>query len=276
MKSILLYANEEYGREARVQAALDLARAQEGHVTCLYVTPLANGYVTFDPFGGCYAVPALIEELERQKTDCREHIEAKLNSEGVRWSWVERDGYLAQTLVDQSRLADVIVMTLPGTEGDGAPQAMSQIGQTIVHARPPILAVARRVRSFDCFGPAVVAWNGSSEASHALQAALPLLKLAKIVHLVEIEREPSAFPATQGCEYLSWHGIKPELHARPEQEVRLGSREVSDAIREEARRLGAAYIVMGGYGHSRFREAVLGGTTREMLEQEDVPLLIGH
>jgi nucleotide-binding universal stress UspA family protein len=268
MKSILLYANEDEGQSARLQTALDLARAHDGRLACIQVTPYSD-FVVVDSFGGAYAIPELIEELNSRREACRERLEARLRDEGVGWSWIEADGDAGQALVDHARLADVIVLNLPGR--DAGRDAMRLASDTIVHARTPVLAAPAASRSFDSFGPALVAWNGSPESCNALRAALPMLKLASAVHLATVEEEASDFPATQGCEYLSLHGVAAELHAlRPER------RDVAEVIADEAARLGAAYVVMGGYGHSRFREAVLGGTSRAMLRQDKVPLLMGH
>lgn len=270
MKSILLYANENQGREARLQAALDLARSHKGHITCLQVTPYSE-FVVVDSFGGAYAIPELVQDLNIRKEASRQRLETRLRDEGACWSWIEADGDPVQALVDHARLADVIVLDLPGSNGAAAREAMRLAGDTVVHARTSVLAVPRARHSIDWLGCALVAWNGSPESSSALRAALPMLEAASAVHLATVEEEQSAFPATQGCEYLGWHGIRAELH-----EVRPGNRSVAEAIAEEAAQLGAAYVVMGAYGHSRFREAVLGGTTRAMLKQDEVPLLLGH
>src|SRR5690606_22471941 len=118
------------------------------------------------------------------------------------------------------------------------------------------------------------AWNGSPEASHALQAALPLLKLASAVHLITIaEGGPAAnrLPATDANEYLGYHGLSSELH-----EVAAGDNGIAATIGATAAARGAEILVMGGYGHSRFREAMLGGATRELLRAEGGALLLGH
>lgn len=271
MKSILLYANEDEGQEARLQAAFDLARAYGGHITCAQITPYKEGYIVGDPFGGVYAIPELIEEINKQKQASRDRLEARLRDEGICWHWIEIDGDPAQALVDYSRLADIIVITEPGTNGAFSRQALALAGETVTHARTPVLAVPKKSRSFNCLGRALIAWNGSAESCNALRAALPMLKQASAVNIITVTEEQSEFPATQAAEYLALHGITADLR-----EAQAGNREVWEVIAHEAQQVGAAYVVMGGYGHSRFREAVLGGTTRSMLKQDEVPLLIGH
>src|SRR3546814_2160706 len=66
MKSVLLHINRDSGQKSRLQAALDLVRAQEGHLTCVQVTPIQQ-YVAMDPFGGSFVLPANLEELRAEE-----------------------------------------------------------------------------------------------------------------------------------------------------------------------------------------------------------------
>ncbi|WP_166038053.1 universal stress protein [Sphingosinicella sp. YJ22] len=271
LRSILLHVDGEEGQEARVEAALDLARAFEGHITCVQINPFRSGYVGVNALGGAVAIPEFIEEIEQAKAERRQRLEDRLRAEQVLWAWQEVTGDVAQSLIDLSRLTDVVVLNGPGEDPWSAVDALSLSGEVIVHARPPVLVMPARRRSLDCFGRALVAWNGSPESCNALKASLPMLRGASGVHIAIATREETAFPATLASEYLGWHGIKSDLR-----EIELGTRELWEALLHEASQVGAAYIVMGGYGHSRFREAVLGGTTRAMLKLADLPLLIGH
>lgn len=194
-----------------------------------------------------------------------------MGGEGAHWSWVEADGAVGQSLVQAGHLADVIAVTLPGKSSKARHEWMGTLGDVVVHGHSPILAIPAQADSFDCFGRAVIAWNGSPESCHAIRAALPLLKHASSIHIVSVEEATGDFPPTQACEYLGWHGLKPVLH-----EIRPSSCTVADALASQADTLEAAYMVMGAYGHSRFREAVLGGTTRDLLKQERIPLLLGR
>jgi nucleotide-binding universal stress UspA family protein len=109
------------------------------------------------------------------------------------------------------------------------------------------------------------------EASHAIRAALPLLARAAAVHIVTVTEDSQQLPATGAAEYLSRHGVASELSDLPR-----GNRRISDTLVEGAKALGGAYLVAGAYGHTRFREAILGGVTRELIEAASIPLLITH
>ena len=117
----------------------------------------------------------------------------------------------------------------------------------------------------------MVAWDGSLESSHALRLTLPMLAPAAAVHVVTVTESHTEFPATDACHYLARHGIEAELH-----EWSREGRSTAAALLAAASNLSASYIVMGAYGHTRLREAVLGGATRDMLQTSPFPLLMAH
>ena len=269
MKSILLFANPDPGLESRLQAALDLARQFDGHLTCLQVTPY-DSFVMGDPFGGVYALPTVIEQVQKTADEHQARMRDRLSGEGIAWDWMRFDGAPAQVIVDRARLADLIVLSLPAA--DGRPEgSRAMLADVLVHARSPVLAVPQGTGPVRGLGPALVAWDGSLESSHALRLTLPMLGRASAVYVVTVTEGSTEFPATDACHYLARHGIEAELHEWPRQ-----GRSTAAALLEAASRLSAAYIVMGAYGHTRLREAVLGGATRDMIHDSTMPLLLAH
>lgn len=270
MKTLLLFANDDDGFAARLEAAIDLTRLYEGHLTCIQVTPY-DAFIFGDPFGGVYALPTVVDEIQKIEDSHRFRIQERLTREGISWDWLQYDGQPAQLMVDRSRLTDLVILSLAPRDGRARSTPLSLTADVAVHARSPVLAVPHVAEAVDWLGPAVVAWNGSVEASHALRFALPMLHKASAVHIVTICDDDTEFPSTDASHYLARHGIGSQLHEWPRQ-----GRHVADAIGDAARTLEASYLVMGAYGHSRIREAVLGGTTRSMLDSSDVPVLFGH
>ncbi|HET9639260.1 MAG TPA: universal stress protein [Allosphingosinicella sp.] len=270
MKSILLHANQDAGLESRLQAALDLVRLVDGHLTCLHTTPY-EAFITGDPFGGVYALPVVVDQLKRLEDEQRARLDGKLANEGVAWDWLQIDGPSVQAILDRSRLADLVVLSLAARDDDDDEPALSLAATVAIHSRAPVLAVPQATKGLDATGPAMVAWNGSPEVAHALRFALPMLRRASEVHVVTVTEDCHQFPATEGCRYLALHGVGAELHEWPR-----NNRSIGQALLDAAASLDARYIVMGAYGHSRLREAVLGGVTREMMRQSPVPLLLGH
>ncbi|RJF90954.1 universal stress protein [Sphingomonas cavernae] len=270
MKTILLHVHDDAGQEARLQASLDIARATEGHISCAQITPLEY-FVGTDPFGGMYAVKEVLAKLRTQETLERARLEARLETEGVSWDWRQFDGNVVQTLVSYARLADVVVLSQPMRNGDPLTEPIPVVPDVAIHARAPILSVPVKAQALNVAGKAMIAWNGSYEAAHALRFALPLLRLAESVHLVEISDDAREFPSTAATDYLSRHGIAAEM-----QEIPRAGRDAGAALLHQAAELGASYVVMGAYGHSRLREMMLGGVTRKLLGESPIPLLLAH
>ena len=269
MKNILLYASDDNGMESRLQVALDVARAFESHLECVQVTPF-DAIIMGDPFGGVYALPTVVAAVQDAEDDFKARIDQRLSTEGASWEWTRFTGQPSQVVDARSRLADLIVLSLPGEDaGYTGPHAMA--ADVSMSARAPVLAVERETRSLDCYGKAMIAWNGSPEAANALRLTLPMLRKASAIHIVEVSEKKEGFPSTAASLYLSRHGLASELHEWPVRE-----NGVADALKEAATTLHAAYIVMGAYGHSRFSEAVLGGVTRDFLRHSPVPLLLAH
>ena len=270
MKTILLYVHDDAGAEARLQAALALARAHSGHIACLQVTPL-DVYVATDIFGGAFVMPSLIDKVNEHARKLRADTEARLVGEGVSWSFEHCDGPPAPVIVSRASLADVVVLSR-GIRMPKGNEPEPLAGEVALHVSTPVLAVPPGDKGFDACGTAVVAWNGSVEAANALKAALPMLRQANAIKLVTIrEDDELTFPATDGCEYLARHGLKAELH-----EIARHDRSVGDRLLATVADLGADYLVMGAFGHSRARELILGGVSRWMLIESPVPLVLAH
>lgn len=267
MKAILLHANEDLGFEARLEAALAIARAFGGRLTCLHVTPF-NAFIMGDPFGGVHALPVLMEKAREAEEEHRARVEQRLRSKGVDWCWLSHDGMPAQILAAKSRLCDLIVTSRPFADYDGP---LSITADTAVHTRTPVLAVPPGLRAFDCSAKSMVAWNDSPEAAAALRLSRPLIALGGKVELVAVTEDDDDCAGDGPCRYLRLHGINSTLSDWPR-----GKGKIADDLIEAADSLGAGYIVMGAYGHTRIGEAVLGGVTRDMLRSSPLPLLMAH
>lgn len=263
MKNILLYVQDDPGLEARFQAGLSLARQHSGHLTCLQVMPSMP--IPGDVAMSRQTVELLLHGIEAPAREQRDALEARLGSEMVSWDWRVRSGDAAIEILREALLADVIV----AGAGDEAPD-ISVVGALVVHGHVPVLAVPPNASQFDPGGPIMIAWNGTAEAANALRHSLPLLRAATSVHIVTVAEDPLDCPPTEAAAYLSRHGIHAEIYERPAEPS------VAEALGASARELGASCIVMGGYGHSRFRERVFGGVTRALLQDCPIPLLLSH
>lgn len=271
MKTVLVQINRDDGEEARIQAALDVVKAFEGHLTCLQVPPLAS-FAAADPYGVSYLLAQTIETIRQLADEEQQEVEAMLANEGVSWDWHRHSGDPAHLLGDHSWLSDLVVVSAPTSEWKPRLDTPPTASETVMRSRAPVLVVPDTSRGFDCSAPIAVAWNGSPESCAAVKHALPLLARADAVYLVSVREEGGYdLPSTEASAYLSRHGIASELV-----EVNPDSAPISDALLEaaEARKVGC--MVMGAYGHSRLRENILGGVTKGMLLKAKLPLLLAH
>ncbi len=272
MKSILLHISSDSSLEARLQVALDMARAFDGHVTCLQ----AINYEVFAP-GDFYgsAMAAAIPRIKEAAEELREKVEGRIAKEDVSWDWVMCSGQAELKLLEQSALHDIILLgpNDVGQDGTRGPSAMA--GSLALRAPIPVMVIPGSTRGFDASAPALVAWNGSSEACVALREAVPLLAKSESVYLASIEEAKEKkrydFPPVEGARYLSRHGIEAELVEIPRGEARI-----ADTLFSAAQMHDCGMLVMGAYGHSRLSEMLLGGVTRHSLTDPQMPIFLAH
>lgn len=271
MKSILLHVQDDDSLDNRLQTALSLARATNGHLRCLHVTPV-EAYAAMDTFGGVFVMQDVLKNIEQHESELRQRLEGQLSKEDVSWDYLQTTGNLENIIVAQAALADVIVVGRDVSSAHQVTSPVHLIGDLLHRSRTPLLVPPQTGKALDPNGTMIVAWNGSYEAANAVRAALGLLKLASRVEAVRVEEKAEAmFPATELLEYLSRHDVHAEL--RLEETV---DEHVPAALLSCAEQVGATALIMGGYSHSRIGEFVFGGVTRTLLAEAPVTLFIAR
>jgi nucleotide-binding universal stress UspA family protein len=278
-KSILVHLNSE-ARAARVMnVAMQLAIPSNSHVTGLFVFPAAPAKSPLLPMISGSAIANALDAYRRIGDGVRKAFDNATAGQPVVGEWrphkPKREGYV-DAVLDHARTADIIVAAQRDNDWDYA--SMFDIPDWLaMESGRPVLVVPNS-GSLDSIGErVVVAWNNSREATRAVFDALPLLQKASEVTVLTVE-EPSKPQATNeiaGVEIgatLARHGIKVHI-----QQVKFGARSdvgVELLAQTSARR--ADLLVMGCFGRSRFREFVLGGASRHVLHNANIPVLMGH
>lgn len=266
MQNVLLLVHRDDGQEARIEAALDIVRAMGGHIECLDVAipPHPMG----DYFGSEAGESLLADEHAREATK-RKHLEQRFTSEGISWSWTDLVGYPTDALAQRADLADLIVV--PSSRVAGREDFRNLAGKVSRKTGRLVLAVPPSAHGFKLDGIALIAWEGSHEADNALRGAVPFLREASQVVLIDIG--PDGKHSVSSAEaYLVHHDIHPRIEL-----VELDkARTIASMLLERAHAIKADHIVMGAFHHSLATEVIFGGVTRSMLEQCDLPLLIAH
>lgn len=276
-KSLLTVLTDLKLAEAPLDQLIALAESQDAHAEtlCLGVDRTQTGYY----YAGANAL-VLQETLARANAEADEvlaHANDRLGKSGVRWSaesGVAQISDLGRHVAHRARFSDLVVMPRPyGADRGSETEAIVEAALFEGHA--PVLVVPDGGPLLQQPGTVLAAWNESVEALTAVRRALPFLKRADLVRVVVID------PPTHGPErsdpggllsqMLARHGVKCEIDVLSKTMSR-----VSDVLNRHTADTAADMLVMGAYGHSRFREAILGGATRNMLEQASLPVFLAH
>lgn len=270
IKSILFVVHEDDGLETRLQAALSLARACSAHVQLLQVIPV-EAYTVVDTYGGNFVSGEIVQALEQQAAQVRTRIEGHLSKEDVSWSYETATSPTLPELLKNSAFADLVFIGRQPHWHEFSRTGPGLLGALVCNTRSPLCIPGDSCESFDPFGNAVIAWDGSVEAANAVRASVGLLRMASDVRVVRFaEAKESAFPDTRLAEYLSRHGISAVLDSR------TVHNDFVDDLVQYARIFSAEYLVMGGYSHNRAGEFLFGGVTRSLLRSCPISLVMAH
>lgn len=274
IKDVMVRLDGTASDEVRLAAANDIADLFQSQVIGLFLNVLPVVIAAEDGIGAIRAA-----ELLQKAREAGDSIEARLTQRLARLQKpmeLRRFDILNDAAGDvaarEARAADTFVALRP----NGASQEPEYLVESVLFGSGRhILLVPNRKPTKAMFDRMLVAWNGTRESARALAEALPYLHKAQQTTVVVVDDEPpteaQAMLGKDAVNHLKHHGIKAALHY-----ARLRNHDVGATLIAEARRLKADLIVMGGYGHSRLREWLLGGATYELLHKAPVPLLIAH
>lgn len=278
-KSVLTVATNVDKVDATMQGAAALCRQQAAHlqVLALGVDTAHVGYAYVGASAG------LLQMALEQVEDTARAIEAKvrdvLSADLAKRHWavaaaVTQLGALTDLVASRARFADLVILPKPYGAGMG-PKAEAVVEAALFEGQAPVLILPDAGLGPLPIETIVIAWNQSREAMAATRRALPFLKRAKLVNIAVIDPsmhgDERAHPGEALCQMLVRHGVKAQVSVLARSVPRI-----ADELSLHVATLNAEMLVMGAYGHSRFREAVMGGATRSMLEQMEVPVLMAH
>jgi len=221
-------------------------------------------------------VPALIaSEAQISRTNVEKLLtafEAAAAKQGVMFEAVRERclaGKAPDILAEYARLRDLTIMPVPENHEQWYCEAV-----IFGSGRPTlVLPEGTPSKSFQ-LNTAVVAWDFSRAAARAVADAIPLLERAKHVRIVTVLGEKvidSKRTTEELAKNLSRHGLEVELD-----KVDSKGRTIGETLEAYAKSSAADILVMGAYGHSRFREFILGGATRSLLAKPPLPILFSH
>ncbi len=260
-------------------AAAGLARLHDAHleVLALGVDRTQIGYSYLG--GGGVLMQVALDRAEAEARAVEAAAKTTLEAEGLglRWSVegaVAQAGGLGELVALRARFADLVVLPQPYGKGASA-DSEAVLEAALFEGQAPVLVLPDAHTLTRLPERIVIGWNQSREAMVAVRRALPLLKAARRVEIAVIDPPhhgpERSDPGGMLCQMLVRHGVKAEVAVLARSMPRI-----SDVLNRHLREIDADLLVMGAYGHSRFREAILGGATRNMLEQAEVPVFMAH
>ena len=271
----LLHAGSDL---AALDAAVALARLHDAHISVLvtleHPMPLVTefGYVPLELTQQQFEEARIGAEAQAKRA--RDHLAKEAVSSEVRLTevmllWSE------ETAALQARHADISIIGGPDP-GKDSPRFALTFKSLLLNSGRPVLLIPRGARLNVPLRRAVVAWKPTGEASRALHDALPLLANASEIDVLVVdprvaEGQHGQQPGADIAVHLARHGLKVNVVCQPKSGLSVGGN-----VLLHVQDVDADLLVMGGYGHARWREVVLGGATNSVLEGATRPVLFSH
>ncbi len=278
LRDLIVHLEGDGGDKTRLAYAERICTEFQAHLTGVFLNishiPTTAGYAGF---GAAEVLSqyqsANVQAGDKAMKELKERFEQLVSIPHELRRFDVLLGEATGVLCSQMRTSDLLVTTRPYGTAEHFPElveaAIFDAGSGVLLAPPEL---GGEIKSFDTI---MVSWRDTKEAARAVFQALAFLQRAKkvVVVMVDDERSPEQFGQEPGADisrHLSRHNCNVQLrHLR-------GESSVSGALLAEAEKSGAGMIVMGAYGHSRIREWVLGGVTRDVMSRAAVPILTAH
>jgi nucleotide-binding universal stress UspA family protein len=282
IKDIMVQIDAGRANAARLDLAVDLARRHGAHLIGLCVFDI--GLLPGAAFGilnpeDSIAVIRFQDQLRKEGLASAEQLEEdfkeRLRREGIAGEWRLVEGRAVTTVSLHARYADLAVLGQEDPDDTRITGWTTVLESALLTSGRPILVLPHAGRFESVGGRVLVGWNASREAARALHDALPLLQGAEAVTVLAIDprqgNEGDGDHRADIARHLARHGVP--VTAR---ETSSNGLDAADILLNHAADLSCDLIVIGGYGHPRFREIVLGGVTRALLQHATVPVLMSH
>src|SRR5262245_12319529 len=273
-KTILVHLNDSRRAETVLEPAAHLAVRFNSHLIGLHVCSA----VPASPIPMASAALGSIVAAERRNREAIADTFKRMTTGRpfvAEWQ-LQKVSHIdpANVVIERGRAADLIVAGQTDPEWDLSP-VMDFPERLALQGGRPVLVIPYAGRYATVGRRVVIAWKAAREPARAAFDALPLLLEAEAVHILEVrERGDDAStlaPDTSIAAALARHGIKPEVRTSIAPDISVG-----DEILSRAADLDADLLVMGAYGHSRFRELIFGGATRHVARHMTLPTLFSH
>lgn len=277
-KDIMVAITRFEGDEAALKTGVRLARQDDAHLAVVipveFPVPVPNEWGVY-PY---QMYSAFYDDALKNANTLAEELREKLAKEAIKFEVRIESTILmtgAQTCAMHARYCDLAIVGAAASGQKNDPLENTFI-ELLMNSGRPVLRVAQSTDTDVNFDRILIAWQPCREATRAVHDAMPLLSKAKTVDVLVVDPKVAETahgeqPGADIAVHLARHDLKVRVVTQPAM-----SKTVGDAITEYARQTDAQLIVAGGYGHSRFREFILGGVTRGLCQHSPTPILFSH
>lgn len=269
---ILVHMRQYQGSPPALRAALALQRRVDARLHGLYVAPIPPAAFTSPE-----TVAVLVHESDRHFREAgaagawwQQHM----NEGNARGDWLVAQADALDAIAYAARWNDLIVIERPQQQPE-APLGWGLVSRSAFAAGVPLLVIPESAEIGELGRTVTILWNGSREAIRAVHGALPILRKADSVVVIDGESRGNGggllqLPAFDLRRHLDGHGIAAQFQSFAAPDDR------GAGLLAAAKATGADLLVMGAWGHSRLAELIVGGVTRHLFQHADRALFVAH
>lgn len=272
-KDIIVCVNDVAGRDNAVRAAARFAKEIDANLTALYVR--INDEVPVGLYG--FATAGYMKETKSREDEhiasVKADFEAIIQGEDFTAGWLE--------VAEQNSplraiaYADLVISSQAAYDPRRGQTSVAFINNLILETGRPVILVPTEWTDLSFGSKIVLGWDESREAVRSMHDAMPLLQKADQVDVVSVnnKNEDEQVDITQVSSFLKRRNVNSHFNFEVTSEDFNSAEKV---LLHFAHAHAASLIVVGGYGHTRLREIILGGVTRHLINHSDIPVLLSH
>ncbi len=276
IKDLLVHLEGNSEDKVRLAYAELIAGEHRAFLTGIYCNIVPdNVYVSGGVMSSTGAIALMNEAASEEGDKVEKLLKKQLDKLDINSELRRLDLTLAQAgqaLAAEVRTCDLMIATRPYNHHSASPELLEAV---LFNSGRGCLFVPPAIEPAGAVDNILLAWRNRRETARAVSQAMPLMRAAGKVTIAMIaeddgSKEMTEMPGADIARHLDRHGVNVEIR-----HIKKWSK-IGDALLNEVEKTNSKMLVMGGYGHSRFREWVLGGATRDILSNSQVPVLISH
>ena len=273
LRDIQVQIDSTLASKTRLEAAIQLSSKLDGtHVMGVHALKTPEAILHGAPHGVIGYFPEEVienqrENIKKQALELKNYFETNLSKIDTSHEWRQLEGREVDIIAFHARFTDLtIISQVKGRFAD----ELEFSGSLLMESSLPILAIPEKKIPEDMTKNILIAWDGSAEASRAVQGAMPFLKMAKKVILLSVGLpDEGNIPQEDIAAHLQRHDVSCNKRV-------VDSPFPEDVIMSTAKEENVGLIIAGAWGHSRIREMIFGGVTKSLFSNQKIPVLLSH